>query len=127
MKVLADGKGAMVEYPFGERELRAAILSSLPRLAKEIDDADHVYSLVSTLDRAVMHALDQHDEPAAREILEFVGNVVTRSDVHPDILNAVGVSFVKAESFRASAVGMRLWREMPERLRELIGDPGNGE
>jgi len=58
--------------------------------------------------------------------------LLDRTDLDPEIPNAIAISFVEPEALQATSQGRQLWQEMPERVRRLVlanrnsGEPPEG-
>ncbi len=105
---LAGGGGELVGL-FGARALRERVLKAFPDLEPEIDEDDGVHLVMAALDRAIMGAARRADLLRARSILGFVDSLLERSDLDPEIPNAVCISFVEPAVLEESATGKQLW------------------
>jgi hypothetical protein len=105
---------------FGGREFRASVLEAFPDLAPAIDEDDGIHLVMGALDDAIMDAARHGHLPRARSILEFVNALLKRSDVDPEIPNAVCISFVEPAVLEESETGRQLWKEIPVPIRTLV-------
>ena len=53
----------------------------------------------------------------------FLDRLLSLTDLHPEIPNAIALSFVEPESLQASTMGRQLWSEMPTPIRNLVAGP----
>ena len=116
---LADGKGVLVES-FDDSHLRSSLLAAFPELAADIDPEESCYGVMATLDRAITELLHSRHDARAQAIVSFVDSLLDRRNLHPDIRNAIQVSFIEYETLSGTTAGRMLWEHVPERLRQLL-------
>ena len=97
MKFLPLNKGVLVEEPeyFGPRSFSEEAVARFPELAAQFaPDAGSIHVQMGTLASAARAALESGDTALLSRVFEFLAEILARQRVHPEIENAVAISFL---------------------------------
>jgi hypothetical protein len=122
MKTLRDGRGELLEEPdyYGPRSLLTDACQAFPELRSDPDITIGTHVLMAAIGRLTMDAIAAENVDLARSILTFLDDVLRRPRLHPEIPNAVAISFIEPARFQASALGHQVWKSMPDSIRDLL-------
>jgi ketopantoate reductase len=123
MKLLPHDGGQLVEEPeyFGERTFLKAAMARFPQLARDSDVEVGVHLSMAALARLAMGALRSGDIGQARAVVDFLEEVLATPRLHPEIRNAVAVSFLEPSELATFEAGVEFLDSMPPTVRHLLG------
>lgn len=123
MKLLPDDGGQLVEEPeyFGERTFLKAAMARFPQLASDPDLELGVHLSMAALARLAWGALRSGDIGQARAVVDFLDEVLATPRLHPEIRNAVAVSFLEPSELATFEAGGEFLNSMPPSVRHLLG------
>ena len=109
------------EHTVDEPELRRLLLDHFPELANEIeDDSGLVHLEMSALERLANRSIKSGDISTLKRTYEFVGNMARHlSEVHPDVVNAIHVSFLEGLHFANKNHGEKAKALLPAVLLKM--------
>lgn len=106
---------------YGAAQFSADAISRFPTLGSDLrEDAELLHVQMGTLAEAVRAALRLGDSQLPSEVCEFLAWVLNQPHAVSEIENAVAISFVEAEEFRASKVGLEVLARMPATVRGVL-------
>lgn len=123
MALLPDHQGRLLEEPefFGERTFLKSVLERFPELLHEPDIEIGIHLSMAALGRLAVSALRVGDTNRAHATVEFLEGVLRSPRLHPEIRNAVTISFVDSGELGAFEEGRRFLDSMPATVRGLLG------
>lgn len=123
MKLLPNDDGSLFEEPeyFGERTFLKEATERFPQLVHDPDAHIGIHLSMAALGRLVVQALRMGDTHGAKAIVEFLSDVLAKPRLHPEVRNAVSLSFVEASELAMSEAGRDLLASMPQSVRQLLG------
>jgi len=109
------------EHTVDEPEFRRLLLDHFPELAEEIeDDSGLIHLEMSALERLANRSIKNGDFSTLRKLYEFVGDMARhRSEIHPDVVNAIHVSFLEGLNFANRGNGEEAKSLLPDVLLEM--------
>ena len=123
MKPLAHNRGVLVEEPeyFGPRCFSEEAMRAFPELATALaEDAESLHAQIGTLASAGRSAITRGDGTFLERLFSFTEDVLSRTRLHPEIPNAVVISFLVPADFTASELGREAWQSLPQKLKRLL-------
>lgn len=104
-----------------EPEFRRLLLRHFPQVAEEIrDDAGLVHLEMAALERLANRAIKSGDLAMLKRVYEFVSDMARhQSELHPDVINAIHVSFVEGLSFTSRVHGEEAKKLLPPVLAQM--------
>jgi hypothetical protein len=75
---------------------------------------------MGALERAVMESLQAGTDSRPRAVVAFLDSLLNRAHLDPEVPKAIAISFVEPESLECLTLGRRLWKDMPERMRQIM-------
>jgi hypothetical protein len=104
-----------------KKEFRKLLLHHFPELAEEIrDDAGLVHLEMGALERLANISINSGDFDCLKRTYEFVGDLARhQKEVHPDVANAVHVSFLEGLNFGNKLYGEKAKALLPAVLLEM--------
>ena len=121
-KELPDRKGVLVDT-YGSAEFSRDVIRQFPSLQSDLEeDAGLLHVQMGTLGGSVRQAIASGDLALPLQVCRFLGEILARKRLHPEIENAVAISFVDAKILRESDAGRQLLDQMPKRVREVLLD-----
>lgn len=123
MALLPDEQGRLIEEPeyFGERTFLANAVQRFPELADNHDIYMGVHLSMAALGRLAVRALRDGDTKRAHATIGFLEEVLRSPRLHPEIRNAVAISFVDPVDLGTFEEGRRFLDSMPATIRDLLG------
>jgi hypothetical protein len=123
MALLHDEQGRLLEEPeyFGERTFLTNAVQRFPELADDPDIKVGIHLSMGALGRLAVRAVRAGDTKRAHATIEFLEEVLRRPRLHPEIPNAVALSFVDPVELRMFQEGRRFLDSMPAAIRDLLG------
>jgi hypothetical protein len=117
---LSGGQGVLLEMYDGEQFSRDAI-ASFPELRAElVQNAGLLHVQMGTLATAVRKGIASGDLVLASQVCVFLDTLLANPRAHPEIENAVAISFVEAAELRNTSVGRLFLDQLPARIREIL-------
>lgn len=112
----------MLEEPeyFGQQTFIAAMAERFPMLRNDPDIDIGVHIAMGALARLTMDAIRNRNRTLIRQVFEFLDNTLARPSLHPEITNAIAVSFIQRSQLLATEFGTTTWELAPRAVRELI-------
>jgi hypothetical protein len=122
MALLPDEQGRLFEEPeyFGERTFLANAIQRFPELADDPDINIGVHLSMAALGRLTVRALREGDTKRALATIDFLDEVLRSPRLHPEIRNAVAISFVDPGELGTLKEGRRFLDSMPATIRDLL-------
>jgi hypothetical protein len=123
MKLLPENNGVLVEEPeyFGERSFSNEAIKAFPELAAELSqETDLLHVQIGILASAARDAFKRDDAVLVRRILNFLEQVLSYKRLHPEIENAIAISFLLPIDFDKSETGREAWQSLPKKLRDIL-------
>lgn len=123
MRKLAKSKGVLTEEPdyFGPRCFSEEAIKQFPELTAElVRDAELLHVQMGTLASSARAAIERGDLAFLRRLFAFLEEVLSRPRLHPEIENAVEISFLLPADFEGSVVGKQMWQSLPEKLKNVL-------
>lgn len=104
-----------------EPELRRLLLKHFPELSPEIDEFDGLVHLeMCALEGLANKFIKAGDLKALSKVYEFVGDLARhQSELHPDVINAIHVSFLEGLHFENERFGESAKISLPAVLRKM--------
>jgi len=126
MKILRDARGELLEEPdyYGPRSFLADACQTFPELHSDPDITIGTHILMAAIGRLTMHAVAAGNVGLAQSIFMFLDQVLRRAPLHPEIPNAVAISFLDPGQLQTSSIGRQIWKSMPDSIRDLL-DPAD--
>ena len=123
MALLPDEQGRLPEEPeyFGERTFLKNAVQRFPELADDPDIEIGIHLSMAALGRLAVRAVREGDTNRAYATVEFPEEVLRTPNLHPEIRNAVAISFVDAAELSAFQEGRRFLDSMRATIRDLLG------
>jgi len=117
---LPDGQGVMLEM-YESEQFSRDVIDSFPDLRTElVQSAGLLHVQMAALATAVRAGTASGKMVFALQVCSFLNTVLAHPRAHPEIENAVAISFVAAAELRATAVGRSVLDQMPARVREIL-------
>lgn len=108
------------EY-FGSRCFSEEAIRQFPELATELtQQADLLHGQMGILKSSAHTAIERGELVFLRRLFAFFEDVLSRQRVHPEIENAVAISFLLPADFEASETGRQVWQSLPDRLKHVL-------
>jgi hypothetical protein len=125
MAFLPDDQGRLLEEPeyFGERTFLKNAVQRFPELAEDPDIKIGIHLSMAALGRLAVRAVREGDTKRAHATIEFLDEVLRSPRLHPEIPNAVAISFVDPVELSTFHEGRRFLESMPATIRDLLGRP----
>lgn len=123
MKPLAHRFGVMLEEPdyFGSRSFSAEASLSFPKLSLQLaEEPEDIHLQMGALGTAAREAIENGDLGFLQSLFEFLESVLVRPKLHPEIENAVAISFLAPIDFEKSETGRRAWKLLPNHLKDVL-------
>jgi len=123
MKSLPQNKGVLLEEPeyFGPRCFSEKAVARFPELSAQLThEAGNIHGQICTLASAARAAFESADTALLSRVFEFLAEILARQRLHPEIENAVAISFLEPAEFEQSDAGRRAWLLLPERLKRIL-------
>jgi hypothetical protein len=122
MKPLACWKGTLEEEPdyYGPKSFCSDAISHFPVLTQDLVADTGLHILVAKLAEVGRSALEAENVAFLDRLFAFLESVLSLQKLHPEIKNALIISFLLPVDFERSAVGRQVWRTMPERLKHVL-------
>jgi len=122
MKTLANGKGILAQEPdyYGPKAFRDEALGKFPELMHDFDESSGLHGLAASMATAGRSAIENGDSAFLDRLFIFLESVLLREKLHPEIKNALVISFLVPEDFERSEVGRHVWARLPERIRYVL-------
>ena len=122
MALLPDEQGWLLEEPeyFGERTFLTNAVQRFPELADDPDIKIGIYLSMAALGRLAVRAVREGDLKRAHATIEFLEEVLRSPRLHPEIPNAVAISFVDPFELDSFQEGRRFLDSMPATIRDLL-------
>lgn len=127
MKTLAHKTGVLLEEPecFGPRSFAAEASLRFPKLATRLaEEAELIHLQMGTLGTAAREAIENGDFVFLKNLSEFLEDVLVRPKLHPEIENAMTISFLAAAEFEKSTNGRQAWKTLPDHLKNTLQSEG---
>ena len=106
---------------YGNSQFSVDAMSRFPSLSVALEeDAERLHVQMGTLAGAVRVALERGETHLPLEICAFLDEVLRNPRAISEIENAVAISFVEAQEFRASTAGNEVLTRMPEAVRSVL-------
>lgn len=123
MALLPDEQGRLLEEPeyFGERTFLQNAVQRFPELADDPDIEIGIHLSMAALGRLAVRAVRDGDSNRAHATVDFLEEVLRRPRLHPEIRNAVAISFVDSVELGTFQEGRRFLDSMPTTIRDLLG------
>jgi hypothetical protein len=120
------------EFKVDEPEFRRLLLKHFPEVSEEIEDDEGLVHLeMASLERLANCCIKSGDLNYLKRIYEFVGDLGRhQSEVDPDVINAIHVSFLEGLNFENKKNGekaktmlppvlLRMWEAQMEHNRKI--------
>lgn len=123
MRTLAHQNGVILEEPeyFGSRCFAKEASSAFHELAAELNSrTEDIHAQVSILRAAACEAIERGDLGLLEKVFEFLDHVLAQPNLHPEIENAIAISFLSPNEFERSENGTLAWARLPERLKRVV-------
>jgi hypothetical protein len=122
MILLPNDGGQLLQEPeyFGERSFRRQALERFPELAADPDTEIGIHVTMAALGRIAVGAIRKGKLDQSRATVEFVAEVLRNPRIHPEIRNAVAISFVDPAELSTFEAGREFLESMPMAVRELL-------
>jgi hypothetical protein len=122
MTLLPDDGGELLEEPayFGERTFLKRVSERFPELTDDPDIGTGIHVTMAALARLALRAVREGKTEQARATVEFLEEVLRSPRLHPEILNAVAISFVDPAELRTFEAGRAFLDSMPAAVRDLL-------
>ena len=123
MKRLPNEGGRLIEEPdyFGERAFLREVLERFPQLADDPVVEMGIHLSMAALGRLTLSALRQGDVNGASAAVEFLAGILANPRLHPEIRNAISISFLEPRDLATFQAGRDFWDAMPPSVRQLLG------
>jgi hypothetical protein len=123
MALLPDAQGRLFEEPeyLGERTFLTNAVQRFPELADDPDIKIGVHFSMAALGRLAVRAVRAGDTKRAHATIDFLEEVLRSPRLHPEIPNAVAISFVDPVELGTFQEGRRFLDSMPATIRDLLG------
>jgi hypothetical protein len=110
-----------LERRVDEPEFRRLLLKHFPSLEVEVeDDAGLIHLEMAALERLANVYIKAGDFSGLKETYEFVGDLARhKKELHPDVLNAIHVSFLEGLNFENRKHGAEAKRLLPPVLTAM--------
>lgn len=123
MKSLANAKGVLLDESdyFGVKRFSDSAIERFPEFAIELTDAQRdVHGQMHVLAQGAREGMRIGDLDSIRRIFDFLEQLLDRSDLHGEIVDAVTISFLTPEAFQLSTHGAQAWSILTPKLRTCI-------
>jgi hypothetical protein len=122
MKILANGKGILEQEPdyYGPKSFHDEAFSKFPELLGDLDESSGLHVLVASLATAGRSAMETGNASFLDRLFTFSESVLLREKLHPEIRNALLISFLVPEDFERSEAGRKVWARLPERTKHVL-------
>jgi hypothetical protein len=123
MKPLPQNHGILAEEPeyFGARCFSEEAVARFPELAAQLTpDAGSLHLQMGTLGSATRVAIETGNAAFFTRVFNFLSDILTRPRLHPEVENAVALSFLTPADLQRSDSGRRAWLSLPERLKHAL-------
>jgi hypothetical protein len=123
MKPLADKKGVLVEEPeyFGAQSFSAEAAGRFPELISQLAlEAGRVHVQMGTLASAVRAGVDSGDLALASRVFTFLSEILSKKRLHPELQNAIAISFLAPFEFEQPGRWTEAWALMPKPLQNAL-------
>jgi hypothetical protein len=122
MILLPNDGGQLLEEPeyFGEGTFIKKALARFPELADNPDIEIGIHSTMAALARFAVDAIRNGKTEQARATVEFLEEVLRSPRLHPEIRNAVAISFVDPAEMYSFEAGRAFLDSIPAVVRELL-------
>jgi hypothetical protein len=109
------------ENQVDEKEFRKLLLQHFPELEEEIeDDAGLVHLEMGALERLANTCIKGGNLEGLKRTYEFIGDLDRhQKEVHPDVINAIHVSFLEGLNFENKKHGEKAKSLLPAILLEM--------
>src|SRR5438045_1867653 len=123
MKLLPEHRGVLLEEPdyFGARCFSKHAVARFPEISAELlSDSGLLHVQMSALASLARTAIASGDTPLLSRIFIFAEEVLSHPRLHPEVENAVWISFLTHEDFEQSDAGRRAWDLLPVKLTHIL-------
>jgi hypothetical protein len=122
MKCLPNDGGILAEEPeyFGARMFLKEALRRFPQLAEEPDVEIGIHISMAALGRLTVAALRAGEANLAYAVVQFLEGVLEQPHLHPEVRNAVAISFVDAAEIGTFQAGRDFLDSVPPAVRHLL-------
>jgi hypothetical protein len=122
MALLPDEQGRLLEEPeyFGERTFLKEVVRRFPELANDPDIENGIHLAMAALGRLAVHAIREGNTTRAQTAIQFLVEVLQRPRVHPEVRNAMAISFVDPEELGTFQAGRQFLDSMPASICDLF-------
>jgi hypothetical protein len=122
MALLPDEQGRLLEEPeyFGERTFLKEVVRRFPELADDPDIEIGIHLTMAALGRLAVHAIREGNTTRAQTTIQFLVEVLQKPRVHPEVRNAMAISFVDPEELGTFQAGRQFLDSMPASIRDLL-------
>jgi hypothetical protein len=123
VKALPENKGVLLQEPdyYGAQRFSAEAAARFPEFSTELlSDSCLLHVQMGTLASLAHAAIASSDTSLLHRIFDFIEEVLRRPRLHPEVENAVEISFLTRSDFDQSDAGRRAWTLLPQRLQHLL-------
>jgi hypothetical protein len=117
MKPLPNHRGILLEEPeyFGDRCFSDAVLQTFPEITALREGGLHIQ--ITSLAEAARMAIAANDSVFLARTFTFLETILTTPRLHPEVENAVAISFLAQGDFENAQWASEL---VPEALKRII-------
>jgi len=117
---LPDDQGVLLEM-YDSEQFSSDAIASFPELRAElVQNAGLLHVQMGTLATAVRKGIASGDLVLALQVCVFLDTLLANPRAHPEIENAVAISFLEAVELRNTTAGRSFLDQLPARIREIL-------